>query len=210
MNTLPALDLRKNLGTWAVPECVVPRTIHALTSALPVEAFDPAFQGQDLTTTYFDTKDFDLRKARNRGDRYLTLRIRCYEPKSAYALSAKTEDGKFRMPLEPDTAELLCLGLLDFNQPDLLPGDLQSRLADLTQQQPLLAVTTIRFRRFAVENEEDRFTFDTDIRTDAGKRLWTNVLEFKSTQLDAQPYYALDLWQLTPIKLSKFLWATRM
>ncbi|MFL5245064.1 MAG: VTC domain-containing protein [Gemmataceae bacterium] len=210
MTALPALDLRSNLGTWSVPAALAPGLAHVMTESLPLEAFDAGFRGQDLETTYFDTNDFDLRKARNRGNKYLTLRIRCYQPSGAYALSAKTDDAKYRLSLDPPTAEFLLDGNMNVGLAALLSGDLLARLADLTQDKPLVPVTTICFRRYAVENERDRFTFDTGIHTQAGKRLWTSVLEFKSTDRDSGPPPALHALKLTPIKLSKFLWATRL
>jgi hypothetical protein len=209
MNDLPARDLRDNLGTWAVPACAVPAVAHALTACLPVELFDPTFHGQDLTTTYFDTPGFDLRKARNRGDRYLTLRIRAYQPSNTYALSAKTEAAKFRLALDAATAEFLLAGHLGLGLEALLPGDLLARLGDLTHGATLLPVAAVGFRRYAVEDDVDRLTLDTDVHTDAGKPLWTNVLEFKSTRPDAVPPPAVAALDLKPMKLSKFLWATR-
>src|ERR1700730_5077468 len=100
MNPLPATDLRSNIGTYAVPNHALPCLSHLMTEAMPAEPFDPDFKGQYLQTTYFDTKDFDLLKARRGKDRYLTLRVRCYSPPETYgsswpagtyALSAKTE-----------------------------------------------------------------------------------------------------------------------
>src|SRR5258707_10404976 len=105
MPAFPALDLRSNLGTWSVSANLVPAVARAMTEAWPLETFDSGFQGQDLETTYFDTRDFALRKARNRGSKYLTLRIRCYQSSDAYALSAKTEDAKYRLVLDSQTAD---------------------------------------------------------------------------------------------------------
>src|SRR6266849_8616889 len=82
---LPAADLRSNLGTWAVPDCRLPRLAFAMTAALPVEEFDRSFQGQHLFTTYFDTPGFTLRRARAKKESYLTIRVRCYEPAGIYA-----------------------------------------------------------------------------------------------------------------------------
>src|SRR5690242_15273928 len=109
MDPLPADDLRLNLGTWAVPTASLPQVARAMADALPVEAFDPSFGGQRLETTYFDTAGFDLRRARRRGHRYLTLRLRCYDNgrQETYALSAKTEGGKWRQEVSPDVADLL-------------------------------------------------------------------------------------------------------
>src|SRR5260370_12002993 len=150
-----------------------------MTEALPLETFDSGFQGQDLETTYFDTRDFALRKARNRGSKYLTLRIRCYQSSDAYALSAKTEDAKYRVVLDSQTADFLLDRNMNVGLPALLPGDLLARLADLAQDKPLVPVTTICFRRYAVENDRDRLTFDTGVHTKTGKHLRTTALEFK-------------------------------
>ena len=70
--------MRTNLGTWAVPTDRLPCVAGVLLDVLPAEMYDPSFRGQALETTYFDTADFDLRKARVGKDRYLTLRVRCY------------------------------------------------------------------------------------------------------------------------------------
>src|SRR5260370_40461097 len=106
MQPLPTTPLRTNLGTWAVPTSRLPSVAGVLLDALPAEAYDPAFQGQALETTYFDTTDFDLRKARRGKDRYLTLRVRCYGDAS-YALSAKTESEKWRAEIQSGPARLL-------------------------------------------------------------------------------------------------------
>src|SRR5260370_18506047 len=98
-----------------------------MTEALPLETFDGGFQGQDLETTYFDTRDFALRKARNRGSKYLTLRIRCYQSSDTYALSAKTEDAKYRVVLDSQTPGFLLHGNIIPRFPALLPAGLLSR-----------------------------------------------------------------------------------
>src|SRR5262249_43680333 len=107
---LPARDLRSNLGTWAVPPALTPAVVALMREVLPCEPYDPEFHGQELETTYFDTLDFDLRKARRRGDQYLTLRLRRYRPSEAYAISAKTETDKFRTEIEPEQAEAILDG----------------------------------------------------------------------------------------------------
>src|SRR4051812_44328812 len=115
MPPLPAAGLRTNLATWAVPGRSLPAVAGALLDSLPREAFDPDFRGQLLETTYFDTRTLDLRRARRKGDKYLTLRLRCYggadgpagPDADTYALSAKTEDRKWRLEVEPATAHLL-------------------------------------------------------------------------------------------------------
>ena len=76
--SLPATDLRSNVGTWAVPSCQLPALTHQMLDVLAPEKFDPDFYGQYLETTYFDTKSFKLRKARVKGSKYVTIRIRCY------------------------------------------------------------------------------------------------------------------------------------
>jgi hypothetical protein len=181
-----------------------------MLDSLPLEVFDAGFRGQYLETTYYDTLDFDLRKARNRGDKYLTLRIRSYHPSDTYALSAKTEEAKYRLVLDNQTIDFLLAGKINVGLPGLLPSDLLARLTDLAGDKRLVPVTTICFHRYAVENARDRLTFDTDIRTKEGKYLGTSVLEFKSTANHSVPPPAIDALQLTPIKLSKFLWATRV
>src|SRR5438128_920663 len=108
MAKLPATDLRQNVLTLAVPEERLPAVGFAMRALLPAEDFDPEFRGQYLQTTYFDTASFPLRKARRQSDQYLTIRIRCYatsqapgrnDPDGTYALSLKTESGKYRMEL---------------------------------------------------------------------------------------------------------------
>src|SRR2546430_1808841 len=111
MQPLPAEDLRRNLGTWAVADRLLPAVGNRLHDAWPNEPFDPHFEGQRLETTYLDTADFALRKARRSGRRYLTLRVRCYEQprtgKKTYALSAKTEGAKFRAEIAPAVAHAI-------------------------------------------------------------------------------------------------------
>src|SRR6202035_4549978 len=96
---LPASDIRSNIGTWAVPECFLPSVANRMVSVLSPESFDKEFKGQYLQTSYFDTCDWNLRKARILKAQYLTLRIRAYAPSQGagmsypqctYALSAKT------------------------------------------------------------------------------------------------------------------------
>src|SRR5690348_264082 len=127
MQSLPTTTLRSNLATWAVATERLPGLAAVLLEALPAEAYDPLFVGQRLETTYFDTADFDLRKARAKKDRYLTLRIRCYGGQT-YALSAKTESEKWRLEIEPAHAELLLAGAV---QPSAdLPAHLRARLME--------------------------------------------------------------------------------
>jgi hypothetical protein len=202
---LPTEDLRSNLGTWAVAARDLPAVAHALLCALPVEPFDADFRGQDLETTYFDTNGLSLRRARLKKKRYLTLRIRRY-PGPAFALSAKTDAQKFRRELETEEALALLGGFRPEALTGLLPADLVARLYELIGDADLVPVAAVSCRRFAVENVEDRFTLDVSVCTDAGKRLATNVLEFKSTNVEQEAIPPFG--GLRPIKLSKFLWAT--
>jgi len=204
---LPVRDLRSNLGTWAVPPGLTPAVARVLLDALPREEYDPEFRGQELETTYFDTRDFALRKARRRGDKYLTLRLRCYQPGDTYAVSVKTEDRKFRLEIEPWKAEAILSGATDMLV-ELLPGDLVARLLALVGDEALVPVATVCTRRYAVENETDRLTLDVDVHTDTGKSLDADVLEFKSKRSVAGPPAALAALGLRPVKISKFLWAT--
>jgi hypothetical protein len=215
MKPIPTGPLRRNLGTWAVAVGQLPMVTAAMLEALPRETFDPGFRGQHLHTAYFDTPRYDLRKARLKKDRYLTLRIRCYrqdgEDQMQYALSAKTENGKIRFPLDAKDAEAILAGQYPAWPQVLLPGDLQARLLELTGGDPLFAVVCIQARRYAVEDAEGegmRLTLDTGVCTDTGKQLPFGVLEFKSSaDGDPVPASIVDL-NLRPIKSSKFLWAT--
>jgi hypothetical protein len=207
---IPTQNLRSNLATWAVGPRQLPAVVRALVATLPAEPFDPAFRGQDLRTTYFDTADFHLRRARRQGQQYLTLRIRCYDngKTESYALSAKTERRKFRMSLEHPVVEAILAGRGDVYWAKLLPGDLLARLLDLAGDNRLLPVVSVVARRYAVEDDTDRLTLDVEVHTDTGKRLPGGVLEFKSILAGAEPPAELAALELRPIKLSKFLWAT--
>ena len=207
MIPLPAQDLRFNLGTWAVAPRLTPAVVGVMREALPPEPYDPAFYGQDLETTYFDTCDFDLRKARRRGDKYLTLRLRRYRPSDVYAVSAKTESSKFRIEIEPEKAEAIIDGDTGALV-ELLPADIVARLLILGAEEMLVPVVTVFSRRYAVENDADRLTLDTAVRTDTGKFLPADVLEFKSSIRPAAPPPDLACLRLRPVKISKFLWAT--
>src|SRR5262249_48910157 len=170
MTPLPTGNLRTNLGTWAVPTASLPRVARALTDALPPEAFDPSFGGQRLQTTYFHTARFDLRTAPPRGERYLTLRLRCYDNgrQESYALSAKTESEKWRQEITPDVADLVLSAGAD---PGLaLSANLLARLQELTNGKPVFPVVTVSGRRYAVEDDADRLTLDVGVATDTGKR----------------------------------------
>jgi hypothetical protein len=186
----------------------VPAVAAIMVDALPPESYDPGFNGQELATTYFDDADFDLRKARLKNDKYLTLRLRRYKAgdQEAYALSAKTEDTKWRVEVDAESAQFL-LGTPSYLV-NYLPGDLAARYLELVGERPLLAVATVLARRYAVEDAQDRLTLDVDVATDAGKHLPFGVLEFKSSRKDAPlPDRFLSL-RLRPLKLSKFLWST--
>ena len=207
---LPAQDLRTNVGTWAVSDHQLPALAYALTSAsggLPTEKFDSSFLGQRLETSYLDTRGFLLRKARAKGDKYLTLRIRCYQPSGMYALSAKTEFGKYRLTLESNVAEEILANGFQQQFWNQLPSDLIARLMDLAGEDVPVPVVAVCFKRYAVENDTDRLTLDIHISTDTGKQLPFNVLEYKTTAKDGEA----SNWPtqaLRPIKLSKFLWST--
>jgi hypothetical protein len=210
---LPVSSLRRNLATWAVPPACLPAVAHVLHDALPNETFDPHFLGQRLETTYLDTPHFALRRAREKKDRYLTLRIRCYQAPGrdeTYALSAKTEAQKWRVEVPADQAEAVLAGAnFDDWLVGLLPGNLLARLQELTAAVPLVPAVMLCCRRYAVEDDEDRLTLDVDVGTDTGKCLPFGVLEFKSIDDRARPPAPLAPIGLRPIKLSKFLWATR-
>jgi hypothetical protein len=209
---LPATGLRTNLGTWAVRDAQLPALGHWMHDILPNESFDPHFYGQNLETTYFDAPRFALRKARRQGSRYLTLRIRCYDAPGkpdAYALSVKTEDQKWRQEIANDQAEAAyeTVNARPLLMP-LLPVDLQARLLELIGDEPLVPVVCVCCRRYAVEDEIDRYTLDVGVRTDTGLCLPASVLEWKSTHKEKTPPGSLQMLHLRPLKLSKFLWAT--
>jgi hypothetical protein len=208
---LPTPDLRRNRATWAVPARQTPFAAAVLLAALPPETFDLGFRGQDLKTVYLDTPGFALRKARKKGEQYLTVRVRryrdpCGEAADAFALSAKTEDDKFRVEIPPAEAAFLVGGRPAEALSALLPADLYARLLDLVGDELLGPAAVVRCRRYAVEDDRNRLTLDAEVCTDAGKRLPYGVLEFKSIDADAAPPAALC--ELPPLKISKFLWAT--
>jgi|SRR6516165_1758903 hypothetical protein len=213
---LPAKDLRSNYGTWSIPTCKLPGLGVDMITALPFEKFDPLFRGQYLETTYFDTKNQQLRKARLKKDRYLTIRIRCYSPpyspgssrqtsQESYAISAKTESEKFRQVIDSTFAEqLLADGITTATAAMILPANLVSRLIELADTD-LSPYITVCFQRYAVEDDKDRLTLDTDITTDTGKSFPCSVLEYKSTKAGGNP--PIPIFYKT-IRLSKFLWAS--
>jgi hypothetical protein len=206
MELFPA-DLRCNLATWAVPLECYPAVGNWMDDLLPSEPYDPHFRGQRLETVYFDTADFALRKARRGKQRYLTLRVRCYASESgdAYALSAKTESEKWRREITSGLAHRL----LDETATiaEQLPAHLAARLAELAGGGVCVPVVTVCCRRYAVEDDSDRFTFDVDVHTERGKRLPYGVLEYKSF---AAVERVVNLPPgLRPLKISKFLWSTK-
>jgi hypothetical protein len=194
-----------------VPTGDLPAVAEAMLRALPPETYDPAFAGQRLETTYFDTSDFDLRKARRRGKKYLTLRLRCYAPvggvsgEELYALSAKTEAEKFRKELPTGLAEAILAGTAPIE--GQLPGHLYARLVELANGS-LIPVVAVCCRRYAREDDTDRLTLDVGVHTNTGKTLPGSVLEFKSTRKGMAVPPPITALELTPLKLSKFLWAT--
>jgi hypothetical protein len=207
MKPLPAAELRSNLATWAVPVPQLPAVGNWMHDALPNESYDPHFRGQVVETTYFDTPAFDLRKARLAKGRYLTLRVRCYQngQGETYSLSVKTESEKWRQEITPGTAHGIVRGTVGLAS--LLPGHLAARLPELGAGDDLTPVVTVCCRRYAVEDDTDRFTLDVEVRTDLGKRLPFGVLEYKTNTPGPADWPALP--PLLPIKLSKFLWATK-
>jgi hypothetical protein len=209
MQTLPATDLRRNVLTLAVATEHLPAAAACMRALLPPEEYDPEFRGQVLETTYFDTRRFPLRKARARKKKYLTLRIRCYGANEQYALSTKTEEAKFRTPLPSKTAEAyVARGFPAEELVSLLPADVLARLIDLADGAPLVPIVTLTARRYAVENDVDRLTLDTNIVTNTGKVFPAGVLEHKTTAPAAAPAAEILQLALPPVKLSKFLWAT--
>jgi hypothetical protein len=221
---LPAENLRTNLATWAVPIDALPAVANVLHDLLPNEPFDPNFRGQHLETTYFDSPDYALRKARLTKSRYLTLRVRCYESEGGeetYALSAKTESEKFRLEIEPAHAHALLDGTAAPTAD--LPPHLRARLTELgvdhlkprgESSNPagntLVPVVTVFCRRYAVEDDQDRLTLDCCVYTDRHKHLGYGVLEYKSSNRKTAPPGRLIRLGLRPLKLSKFLWATEV
>ncbi len=209
---LPTEEMRTNRGTWVVPVERMPAVGRLFCELLPTEPFDPAFEGQRLVTTYLDTSKLVLRRARCGRDRYLTLRVRCYRPRGGgaetYALSAKTEDQKFRVAISSGAADAILAGSFDALV-QLLPADLLARLLELAGTAPVQPVAMVSSLRYAVEDEQERLTLDCGIHTDTSKRLEPGVLEFKSMQPVPSPPLLLALG-LSPIKLSKFLWSTKI
>ena len=107
-----------------------------------------------------------------------------------------------------DDAEAAIAGTFGSLWSAYLPADLLARLLDIASQDPVICAVKVCCTRYAVENPQDRLTLDMDVRTDTGKCLRTNVLEFKSNRQDPTPPDSLLSLGLRPMKLSKFLWAT--
>jgi hypothetical protein len=213
MEPLPAQDMRTNLGTWAIRTCLLPALTDRLVQVMSPESYDPDFEGQALTTSYFDTCDFKLRKARARKQRYLTLRLRQYRSNQTCALSVKTESEKYRKQLTRDEAYFLHDGPRSvFDFAPHLSADLFARLIELTENADLEAVATVFAYRYAVESKVSRFTLDTEICTSTGKKFHASVLEYKvitpGDQANLITLASVLPKGATPIKLSKFLWAT--
>jgi hypothetical protein len=209
MTPLPTTDIRSNRGTWVVGPHRVPAIAAAMLDSLPAEQYDPRFMGQAIQTAYFDDRDYTLRKARVSKSRYLTLRVRCYQPATGpevYAISAKTESEKWRQEITAGAASGLLSRKLDIVAQ--LPAHIAARINELSAG-PLVPVVMVHCHRYAVEDEADRLTIDIGVSTDRHKQLTFNVLEFKSSQPDSTPARIAAL-QLPPLKLSKFLWATRV
>jgi hypothetical protein len=206
MDTVPAADLRTNIGTWAVPDRAIPDLACRMTATLKREAFDPDFRGQELTTVYFDTRNLDLQRARLRKSQYAVVRIRCYKPGGTYALSLKTQSEKFRVEIASAVAEtFLTAGMDPALWQEYFPAHLYARLVDLTGLLAIFPTAVIHFTRYAVEDEVDRLTLDIGIRSHVGKVFpCAGVLEFKSTNPASVPELVDGL---QPIRLSKFLWA---
>ncbi len=176
---------------------------------LPPEGYDPAFRGQALRTVYFDDRDYTLRKARVARQRYLTLRLRQYQAAgqpAAYAISAKTDGDKWRAEIAPNAAAAMLDGAWAIASQ--LPPHLQARLVELGAA-TLVPVVYIDCRRFAVEDETDRLTLDLNVHTSRNARLPYGVLEYKSAGPDTLAA-KIDALRLAPLKLSKFLWATKV
>jgi hypothetical protein len=204
-------DVRTNIGTWLVPDHVLPFLSRYMTTSLPPEAFDQDFHGQCLKTTYFDDAGFRLLKARKTADQYLTLRIREY-PENVFYLSAKTGSQKFRTEISSAevAAHYLSQGLAQGDLEMLLPADLLARAYGLTNTAArLVPVVSVGCRRYAVENDNDRLTLDVCVKTDRGKTLEQGVLEHKQTEETTSSPHPEALG-LRPVKLSKFLWSMKL
>jgi len=184
-----------------------------MTQTMPTEPSDPNFVGQCLQTTYLDTEGRTLRKARVKGDEYLVIRVRRYEPPQGdsplWALSIKTADTKWRQEITPAVAAMLATQPSRSVLAALLPPTLLASLQAVIGNDPLLPVVTVQDHRYAVDGDGLRYTLDCDVHTDSGKCLPFHVLEFKGTE-GTLPAPELAAIGLRPLKLSKFLWATEV
>jgi hypothetical protein len=84
-------------------------------------------------------------------------------------------------------------------------GDPNKNFLEIAGNKPLVPVVTVYTRRYAIEENEDRFTLDVDVQTDLGKSLPFSVLEFKTNEFKPAAA-ALVAIGLKPIKISKVLW----
>jgi hypothetical protein len=209
MPPIPATDLRTQQGTWIVPVHAIPSVAQLMLDTLPKEQYDPAFQGQELETSYFDDANYTLRKARVKKDRYITVRLRCYDAPGrpdVYAISAKTDSEKWRQEIPSAAAEAILAGSLAIESQ--LPPHLAARLVELDSE-PLRPVVCVHCHRFAVEDDTDRLTLDLHVNTDRRAELACGVLEYKADN-NVAIMNAIEALGLAPLKLSKFLWATRV
>jgi hypothetical protein len=219
MTPIHPIVIRNNLGTWAIPPCAVPAVASVMVHNWEPEPYDPNFYGQYLQTTYFDTPSRAFRKARLKGDRYCTVRLRAYHPAQGagydyppgrYAVSAKTEEEKDRYDITPALAKTILttgqtglVGLLT----SVVSPSIAARIWEIADNEPLIPVFTVCANRFATENEADRLTLDIATHTDTGKRLEFGVLEFKSIEDDPIPEAITLIPGIRPTKMSKALWA---
>ena len=134
----------------------------------------------------------------------------CAHPPPAYALSAKTESGKFRTELTPTHAEaaLTKPTALHALLQTALPPDYLARLLAIVGDTMLMPVVTVCATRYATENETDRLTLDLAATTDMGKTVPAGVLEHKTNSIVGMILDWPRALGLRTIKLSKFLWAT--
>jgi hypothetical protein len=208
--TTPFTDLRTNVLTLPVLDKQLPMVAAVMQAMLPNESYDPNFCGQSIETTYFDTPDFLLRKARLTKENYCTLRIRCYGYTHTYAISAKTKEGKFRTEVDNTRGLQWATSGIDLaDLSELLPSDIFVRLLGLAgDASSLLPVVRVCFTRYAAEDDVQRLTLDVGTETNTGKRLTSSVLECKTTENPAVAPPEILALNLPVIKLSKFLWAT--
>ncbi len=201
-------SLPNNLCKYAVSSCQLPALGHFMHDFLPNEPYDPHFFGQHVHTTYFDTEKLALRSARKQGEKYATVRIREY-PNETCMLQIKTNDEKIRVEC-PSTAMALANGFTVDQLASMLslPGAIVALLMELAGEGELMPIVTVKYNRYAIESLSQRITLDVDVHTDTGKCLPFHVLEIKGRE-DADEPRIMEALGLRPIKLSKFLWATK-